>query len=284
MGVALAMISMLTMLPALLTICGRKLVLAARSRTSARPASTRRTASGAASATASTARPRAVWVTGTVVLLLLAANLVNLDTGLTSGNSFRGEVESVEGQKIVARNFPAGSSAPTDVIVPDAAKAPGRGRRADGAARTRQPGLAARRGPAGRAADRRAAGRPVRDDRRSTRCPTLRAVAKRAGGAGVLVGGPTAQEYDLRQSAARDNRVIIPITLFVVFLILVAAAARAARAAAARPDGDPVVRRRARRRRVRLRRDLRLPGHRPVAAAARASSSSSRWGSTTTSS
>jgi RND superfamily putative drug exporter len=44
---------------------------------------------------------------------------------------------------------------------------------------------------------------------------------REAVGDGVLVGGPTAQEYDLRESAARDNRLIIPITLIVVFLILV---------------------------------------------------------------
>src|SRR5262249_8613908 len=33
-------------------------------------------------------RPRAVWVTGAVVLLVLAANVLNLDTGLTSGNGY----------------------------------------------------------------------------------------------------------------------------------------------------------------------------------------------------
>ena len=37
-----------------------------------------------------------------------------------------------------------------------------------------------------------------------------------------LVGGPTAEEYDLRQSAARDNRVIVPIALLLVLLILMA--------------------------------------------------------------
>jgi RND superfamily putative drug exporter len=50
----------------------------------------------------------------------------------------------------------------------------------------------------------------------------LRAAAKRAGGAETLVGGPSAIEYDLRQAAARDNRVIIPIALVVVLLVLVA--------------------------------------------------------------
>jgi putative drug exporter of the RND superfamily len=37
----------------------------------------------------------------------------------------------------------------------------------------------------------------------------------------VLVGGPSAIEYDVRQAAARDTRVIIPIALVVVLLILV---------------------------------------------------------------
>ena len=50
--------------------------------------------------------------------------------------------------------------------------------------------------------------------------PGLRDTVKEAGGDDVLVGGPTAAEYDLRQSAARDNWVIIPITLVVVFGIL----------------------------------------------------------------
>ena len=85
-------------------------------------------------------RPRAVWITGSIVLALLAANLLNLDTGLTSGNSFRGEVDSVQGQQILARNFPAGASAPTDVIVPDRGRAQAVAERADRAQGPREPG------------------------------------------------------------------------------------------------------------------------------------------------
>ena len=43
--------------------------------------------------------------------------------------------------------------------------------------------------------------------------PDLRAAAKRAGGPGVLVGGPSAIEHDVRKAATRDTRVIIPIAL-----------------------------------------------------------------------
>ena len=51
--------------------------------------------------------------------------------------------------------------------------------------------------------------------------PDLRAAAKEAGGPETLVGGPSAIEYDVRQSAARDTKLIIPIALVVVFLILI---------------------------------------------------------------
>ncbi|MET0817643.1 MAG: MMPL family transporter [Solirubrobacteraceae bacterium] len=218
MGVGIAMISMLTMLPALLTICGRnwfwpRIPHVGEIGVDETHGTWRRVGDRV------DRRPRAVWVTGTVVLLVLAANLVNLDTGLTSGNSFRGDVESVEGQKVVSRNFPAGSSAPTDVIVPDASKAPAVAR-----ALQQQRGLVSQVAPPVQGPPGSRITVVLRGDPYATttldQVPELRSIAKRAGGEGVLVGGPTAQEYDLRQSATRDNRVIIPITLVVVFLIL----------------------------------------------------------------
>ncbi|MEA2282349.1 MAG: putative drug exporter of the superfamily [Solirubrobacteraceae bacterium] len=222
MGVALAMISMLTMLPALLTICGRRAFWSPFFDTiphlgQVGPDEThgfwRRIGDRVAE------RPRAVWVTGTIVLAVLALNVLNVDTGLTSSNSFRGEVESVQGQKILARSFPAGSSAPTDVIVPDRSKV----------AQVRAALLAQRDLVAAVAPPR--SGPPgarlsvtLKPDPYSTAAldsvPRLRAVVKSAGGRNVLVGGATAQESDLRAAATRDNRVIIPIALVVVFLIL----------------------------------------------------------------
>jgi RND superfamily putative drug exporter len=49
----------------------------------------------------------------------------------------------------------------------------------------------------------------------------LRVAAKEAGGDDVLVGGPSAIEKDLRDAAADDTLLIVPMVLFVVFLILV---------------------------------------------------------------
>jgi RND superfamily putative drug exporter len=220
MGVGLAMISMLTMLPAALTICGRnwfwpRIPHLGEAGVDETHGVWRRVADRVA------VRPRAVWITGSVVLAILAANLLNLDTGLTSGNSFRGEVDSVQGQQILARNFPAGASAPTDVIVPDRGRAP-----AVADALTARKDLVSRVGrPIVGAPGARLSVTLVNapyDPKTLAQVPELRRIARRAGGEATLVGGPTAQEYDLRQSAARDNRVIIPLTLAVVFLILAA--------------------------------------------------------------
>ncbi|HWK28225.1 MAG TPA: MMPL family transporter [Solirubrobacter sp.] len=221
MGVALAMISMLTILPALLTICGRRAFWSPFLDTIPHTGQAgvdethgfwRRVGDRVAR------RPRAIWTLGTLVLLLLSLNLLNLNTGLTSGNSFRGEVESVAGQKLLARNFPAGASAPTDVIVPDVARA---GAVADAlradpvVAQVSEPVT----GPPGARLSVTLRGDPYAPATLD-HTPQLRDVVRRAGGADALVGGPTAQEYDLRRSATRDNRVIIPITLIVVFAIL----------------------------------------------------------------
>src|SRR3954453_16062066 len=218
MGVGLAMISTLTLLPAALTICGRnwfwpRIPHLGEAGVDATHGFWRRIGDRVA------VRPRAVWVTGSIVLAILAANLVNLDTGVTSGNSFRGEVDSVQGQEILARNFPAGASAPTDVIVPDRSRAPAVARalaaRKDLVSRGGEPV----EGPPGARLAVTLVAAPY-DTRAPAQVPELRRVARQAGGEATLVGGPTAQEYDLRKSATRDNRVIIPLTLVVVFLIL----------------------------------------------------------------
>jgi putative drug exporter of the RND superfamily len=163
-------------------------------------------------------RPRLVAGGTTAILLVLAAGLLQLDTGLTSGNSFRGEVESVRGSEILARHFPAGANVPTTVVIPDRADV-----RPVVAALRESPAVAAVgppvQGPPGVKLDVQ-----LRADPYSTEAfdeiPPLREAVKAAGGPDVLVGGPTAAEYDLRQSATRDNYVIIPVTLVVVFLIL----------------------------------------------------------------
>ena len=214
-GIALAMISMLTVLPALLTICGRNAFWAPGLDTIPHTGQAgvdethgfwRRVADRVA------ARPRAIWIVGTIVLLALSANLVNLDLTQTQGTGFRDKVDSVTGQEILARNFAAGASAPTDVIVTD----PARVEQVTDAAKRFGDVRPGTKGDAGVQLALTLKNPPYSAQALDT-IPQIR----EAVGDGVLVGGPTAQEYDLRQAAARDNKVIIPVTLFVVFVILV---------------------------------------------------------------
>ena len=164
------------------------------------------------------ARPRRVAAITTVALLVLASGMLTLDTGLTSGNSFRGEVESVRGSDILAQHFPAGANVPTTVVIPDAGDV-----EPVIAALEDDPAVAAVgepvQGPPGTKVDVQLTVDPYSTEA-FDEVPGLRATVKEAGGDDVLVGGPTAAEYDLRQSATRDNWVIIPITLVVVFGIL----------------------------------------------------------------
>ena len=222
MGVGIAMISMLTMLPALLVIFGRRAFWSpffdtiphvGQQGTDETHGRWRNIGEWVA------ARSRRVWVGGTLLLVLLALNVTQIDTGLTNSNSFRGDVESVEGAEILARSFPSGLGGLTNVIVPDGSKAPAVRRalleRRDLVAQVLPP----QEGPPGVRLDV-----VLRRDPFATttfdQIPALRRAVRAAGGSGVLVGGPTAEAYDYRQSATRDNFVILPLALIVVLVIL----------------------------------------------------------------
>jgi RND superfamily putative drug exporter len=164
-------------------------------------------------------RPRRVWVAGSLVLVVLSLGVLDVDTGLTNGNSFRGDVESVQGQENLARSFPAGASAPTNVIVPDRARADAVRTALEGEREIVAQVGPAQQGPPGTRFDVALRGDPYSVES-ADQVPALRRVVREAGGASALVGGATAESYDYRQAASRDNLVILPIALLVVFVIL----------------------------------------------------------------
>jgi RND superfamily putative drug exporter len=217
MGVALAMLSMLTLLPAGLVMGGRRAFWPFIPRLHSEGADEthgfwRRVGERVA------ARPRRVWVTTAVLLGVGCVGVTSFSSGLTNTQDFRGTVQSVQGQQLMAKAFPAGSNAPTDVVVRDVAALPAVER-------------AVRAVPGVAAIGARELGAPgaryaeiLKPDPYSTAAenliPPLRAAAQTAS-ATALVGGPTAQQKDYDVAAAHDNRVIVPIVLLVVFLILV---------------------------------------------------------------
>jgi putative drug exporter of the RND superfamily len=218
LGIACAMLAMLTLLPALLVIFGRwpfwpRIPHFGDQGVDETHGAWRRLGERVQ------ARPRRVWVATTALLLVFTLGLLNLSDGLTQSSSFRGEVESVGGQELLAKSFPSGANAPTDIIVPDPSRA---GQVAQAVARV--DGVAGVRpvqeGPPGALLNALLDQDPYSTEAYAL-IPDIREAAKAAGGDGVLVGGATAVETDLREAASSDTRTIIPITLVVVLLVLI---------------------------------------------------------------
>ena len=221
MGVALAMLSALTLLPALLVIAGRGAFWPFIPRYGSEGADAehglwRRIADYV---DRYHRRIAPVVVMGLIVLCL---GLFDYDTNLTNGNEFRGEVESQQGQTLLAEHYPAGASAPVQVIVPERARV-----EAVRAAVAVAPGVVHGPHALGPTQSRGQLSQftAVLDANPSSQSayaliPGIRSAAKAAGGPHALVGGSTAQELDLRTASKRDNKVIVPLVLAVVFLIL----------------------------------------------------------------
>jgi RND superfamily putative drug exporter len=217
MGILVALLSQMTFLPALLVIVGRKpfwpyIPHVGDTGSDATHGLWRRMGERVA------AHPTRVWAGTAAVLGLMALGLLNYDSGLTQSSSFRDKVESVEGQQLIAKAFPQGASSPTDVIAsrPDRA-------RAVAAAVAKVPGVAEVRptGQSGPEGTLLAAALTL--DPYSTEAydliPQVRTAARSAD-PGALVGGNTAVEHDLRVASASDTRLLVPLTLLIVFVIL----------------------------------------------------------------
>jgi RND superfamily putative drug exporter len=218
MGVAVAMIAMLTLLPALLTLGGRGAFWPFIPRFSdgvgvpEEQGVWRRLGDGIAR------RPRPVWIATLVGLLVLAVGIGAFDKGISQQEDFRGDVESVRGQELLAASFPAGSSAPTDVIVPDPARADAVAEaleRVDGVSSVRP----VETGPPGTRLAATLDPDPYSPEALDLVVP-MRDAAQQAGGEETLVGGPSAIAYDLNEAATRDLWLLPPIVLLVILVII----------------------------------------------------------------
>jgi RND superfamily putative drug exporter len=218
MGVAVAALAMLTLLPTFLLIAGRKafwpFVPKVGSEEQARHGAWRRLGEWIE------ARHRVVWIVAVLALGALALGITTLDDDLTTTNAFRGEVESVQGQRAIEASFPAGASAPTLVLVtdPDAVQPALEAARSSGVvAEVGRP----EGGPPGTRFAVVLEADPYSEEGYAA-VDTLRDELREAAGDAALVGGPTAEEADLRAATERDTRLLVPLVLTVVFVILLA--------------------------------------------------------------
>ncbi len=163
--------------------------------------------------------PRRIMGGSIAILLVLCCGLAFFSTELTSEDTYRSEVESVEGQHLLNRSFPSGTTALTDIVVKDRAQLPevrAAVSQVDGVEAVSRPVAT---GPAGILLQATLEPNPYSTDAFDLVDP-IRA-ATHAVAPATLVGGPTAVEFDVRDAARWDSTVIPPLILLVVFLILI---------------------------------------------------------------
>jgi putative drug exporter of the RND superfamily len=226
LGIAGALVAAVTFLPAVLLLFGRRIfwpVIPRIDHVHAEDSVGRRGIWGRVAAMVGR-HPRRTWVLTLVGLLACAAFAPTLNAGgVTQSQIFLSKVDSVTGQEVLAKHFPAGSGSPVQIIAPQAMaeKVLAEVKSVDGVASAfvgQAPGVPPKvvdgnvlvQATLTPAADSSAAQTVVEKLRRS-----LDTV-----GPEVLVGGSTAVNYDVRQASERDLRVIIPAILAVVFVVL----------------------------------------------------------------
>ncbi|MFC5181273.1 MMPL family transporter [Actinomadura harenae] len=217
-GVAVALLAEVTLLPAILVALGRWVFWPRR------PAygTTEPTESGlwARTGTRIAMRPRVTWLGTAVVLGVLSAGLFSLHTGpVANKDAFSsGKPDSVTGEEVLTRHFPAGTGSPV-VIVSNAAQQPQVQAAASGVpgivgvhqVGPSRGGVAYMEGTLTAPADSGAAFRTVRD---------ARSIVHRVPDAAAKVGGGSAFTLDVNTASRHDQWLVIPIVLGVVVLIL----------------------------------------------------------------
>jgi RND superfamily putative drug exporter len=216
-GVGVTYLVMVTLLPALLVICGRWIFWPKRPTFgSAEP-----TTSGmwAKVGQRISVRPRAVWVVTTALLLVACLGLFRLDAnGLATDEQYTKDFESVLGQEVLIDHGLVDASNPIQVAANaeqadevqeaiagvDGVEPPSEPVVQDGVA------FITAAIPGDPASD--TAFEAVED---------VRDAVHPIDGADALVGGFSAIYLDTKEASAQDNRVIIPIVLLVVLLILI---------------------------------------------------------------
>ncbi|WP_270889543.1 MMPL family transporter [Pedococcus sp. 5OH_020] len=216
-GIAVGLLVMLTLLPALLVVCGRWIFWPVRptygSVDHTRDGVWARVGRRIARA------PRRTWVVTSLLLAVASLGILQLNAvGLQNKDAYYGTPESVVGEQVLARHFPAGSGSPVMVLA--------NARQAD-AVKSRLesvPGVSTVAQPVTKGA--RSLIQATLTDAPDSDAATATVDRIRAAVAGVpaadaIAGGDTATRADTLRASADDNVRIIPLILGVVLLILV---------------------------------------------------------------
>ncbi|HKI41455.1 MAG TPA: MMPL family transporter, partial [Mycobacterium sp.] len=215
-GLVVAAVSVLTVLPPLLAVFGRRLFWPFVPR----PGDGARIDAGPWHRVADWVgrHPAVVASVAIAVLAALATGLLGTRVGLSQTEQFRVRADSVTGYDIVAAHFPAGLANPT-LAVASTAAAPDV-QRAIGS----PPGVVSvtesGRSATGLTKWSVVIDAPPSSDRAFSDIAALRN-STRSVDSGALVGGPDAQALDVRNAAIHDRLLLIPAILGVILAVLV---------------------------------------------------------------
>ncbi|MCP2339459.1 MMPL family transporter [Actinomadura rupiterrae] len=219
-GVGVALLAEVTLLPAVLVALGRWVFWPVRPKYGT-PEPTER-GLWARVGTRISVRPRITWIGTAVVLAVLSCGLLWLHTGpVANKDAFSaGKPDSVTGEEALTRHFPAGTGSPL-VIVANAAQQPqvqAAAAQVPGVVNVHQVGaakggLAYMEGTLTARSDSGAA---------FTALNRTRTAVHDVKGADAKVGGGSAFTYDVSKASRHDQWLVIPIVLVVVVAILMA--------------------------------------------------------------
>lgn len=228
-GIASAMLTILTLLPALLVVFGRWIFWPRIPRFDDVDANLMGLWSRVGKQVAK--RPRRLWIVTALGLIVLAGFATTLQAnGLSTSQSFTTRPESVVGQELLLKHFPGGEGQPTQVLVKEAlATKTGNALLAIKGVSSVAPTfvstpVAGQALPAIKVVDGLVllnATLSMAPDSVGARelIPVIR-TAVHAIDPTILVGGGSAVSYDVDQASRHDNRLIIPVVLILIGIIL----------------------------------------------------------------
>lgn len=218
-GIGVAMVSMLTLLPALLLVAGRIAFFPFIPRHDSPIKTQAEQGLWWRVGTIIARHPRPFWISSIGLLLIMCLGLTGFNTGLNRVNSYLSDVEAVQGMELIYQSFPKGVNAPGTVIVQN---------------RSRTEAVRSMLQSSPEVADIGTVESGTVGDRFSfilnadpyseitfQQIPILRQRVKQVGGDTTLIGGATAEESDVRVFALRDERVVIPLVLVLVLIVLI---------------------------------------------------------------
>ncbi|MCX5337923.1 MULTISPECIES: MMPL family transporter [unclassified Streptomyces] len=223
-GVAVALLAMMTLFPALLVICGRWIFWPSiphfgdpdRIERGLWARMGRRIAR----------RPRMVWGATALILAVCSLGLIQLRAeGISNADAFTGKPDSIVGQEVSARYFPAGSGDPLVIISNQAqAQQVGEAVAATDGVVPESLGLPPGTKPSheGKVLFEATMTDPADSEAAKQTVERVRDAVHEVPDADAQVGGGTASLLDMDEATTHDNMLIIPLVLIVVMLILCA--------------------------------------------------------------